>query len=89
MAADWNNGDLPARFFVSRKDANGLLLLSTHYPHQAVISTRITRWRLICTDFWNNGYLPARFFSRKGAKAQMGYYCLVLTTHIRQQLAHG
>jgi len=107
-----------------RKDANLLLLLSTHYPHQAAISTRKTRMWLICTDFWNNGYLPALFFSRKGAngllllsthyphqavistritrwrligimaiylpdflfhaKTQMGYYCLVLTTHIRQ-----
>gem|GEM_PF-1935690 len=77
-----------------RKDANLLLLLSTHYPHQAAISTRITRLRLICTDFWNNGYLPARFFSRKDAKAQIGYYCLIpftktthysLTTNIRHR----
>ena len=30
-------------------------------------------------------YLPDFFH----AKAQIGYYCLVLTTHIWQQLAHG
>ncbi len=41
--------------FFSRKDANWLLFLSTHYPHPAAISTRITRIWLICTDFWNNG----------------------------------
>ena len=63
-------------FTQRRKGANWLLLLSTHYPHPAAISTRITRIWLIGTDFWNNGYLPARFFSRKDAN-----WLLFLSTH--------
>jgi len=42
-----------------------------------------------CEYYLLNTDYHSDFVSRKDAKAQIGYYCLVLTTHIRQQLARG
>jgi len=55
--------------FFSRRGANGLLLLSTHYPHPAAISTRITQIWLIGTDFLEIMaiYLP-NFFHAKAQR---------------------